>query len=205
MYHSQIRIIEMDIFIPVRKTFIMFVYITYIHRTQESRNTKNTYDFFVQVRNFLLPLSLKVLRHKERDTHSFYSGFSICSPTQHVWHPPQRPLAGLRRASESQPTFSKSSKSSTHALPVHDVIHIRWSTFLSEFYFDICERHILPARALTPALKFAPNPCAEPKGPQPNKTQRHKTKYLGHYITNIFFRFFNDFWKKFRQKLMFGG
>ena len=33
------------------------MFITYIHRTQESRNTKNTYDFLVQVRNFLLPLS----------------------------------------------------------------------------------------------------------------------------------------------------
>ena len=41
---------------------------------------KNTYDFLVQVRNFLLPLSLKVLLHKERDRHSFYSGFSICPP-----------------------------------------------------------------------------------------------------------------------------
>ena len=54
------------------------MFITYIHRTLESRNTKNTYDFLVQVRNFLLLLSLKVLRHKERDTHSFYSGFFIC-------------------------------------------------------------------------------------------------------------------------------
>ena len=41
---------------------------------------KNTYDFLVQVWNFLLPLSLKVLQHKERDTHSFYSGFFICPP-----------------------------------------------------------------------------------------------------------------------------
>ena len=45
-------------------------------RNPETR--KITYDFLVQERNFLLPLSLKVLRHKERDTYSFYSGFSIC-------------------------------------------------------------------------------------------------------------------------------
>ena len=45
---------------------------------------KNTYDFLVQVQNFLLPLSLKVLRHKERDTHSFYSGFSICPPSHAI-------------------------------------------------------------------------------------------------------------------------
>ena len=61
---------------------------------------KNTDDFFVQVRNILLPLSLKVLRHKVREAQSFYSGFFICpTPHQHVWHPPQRSL----RASESQP------------------------------------------------------------------------------------------------------
>ena len=45
------------------------------HRNLEIWKTRN--DFSVQVRNFLLPLSLKVLRHKERDTHSFYSGFFI--------------------------------------------------------------------------------------------------------------------------------
>ena len=41
---------------------------------------KNTYDFLVQVQNFLLPLSLTVLRQKERGTHSFYSGFFISPP-----------------------------------------------------------------------------------------------------------------------------
>ena len=39
---------------------------------------KNTYDFLVQIRNFLLPLSLKVFRHNEREAQSFYAGFSIC-------------------------------------------------------------------------------------------------------------------------------
>ena len=44
---------------------------------------KNTYDFLVQVRNFLLLWSLKVFRHKERDTPDF----SICSKTRA--HPPK--------------------------------------------------------------------------------------------------------------------
>ena len=59
-------------------------------RTLESRNSKNTYDFLVQVGNFLLPLSLKVLRYKERYTHSFYSGFFICPPSHAT------PAQGLR-------------------------------------------------------------------------------------------------------------
>ena len=33
---------------------------------------------------FLLPLSLKVLRHKERGAQSFYSGFFICPPPTRV-------------------------------------------------------------------------------------------------------------------------
>ena len=49
---------------------------------------KNTNDFFVQVRNFLLPLRLKVLQHKEREAQSFYFGFFM-SPPHLVQHLPQ--------------------------------------------------------------------------------------------------------------------
>ena len=51
------------------------------HRNLEIHKTRN--DFFVQVRNFLLPLRLRVLRHKERKVQSFYSGFFICTPHPH--------------------------------------------------------------------------------------------------------------------------
>ena len=50
------------------------------HRNLETRKTRN--DFSVQVRNFLLPLSLKVFWHKEREAQSFYSGFFIAPPTK---------------------------------------------------------------------------------------------------------------------------
>ena len=93
------------------------------------------------------------------------SGFFICP---HLVRTYPRPLAWLRRAIESQPSSPEAELNSTnwpfqnpqnppHALPVHDVIHINWSTFLSDFHLNIYERHILPARALKPALKFAPN------------------------------------------------
>ena len=85
---------------------------------------KNTYDFIVQVRNFLLPLILKVPRRKERDTHSFYSGFSIC-PTNKC-----APVGRPPRASESQPSSPEAGLNSTtdffkipkilRALPVRD-------------------------------------------------------------------------------------
>ena len=54
--------------------------------------------------------------------------------------------------------FLQNPQNPPRALPVHDVIYIPKSQFsIWDFYFDICERHILPARVLTPALKFAPN------------------------------------------------
>ena len=107
----------------------------------------------------LLPLSLKVLRHKERDTHSFYSGFSICnSPPPHlVRHLPKASASKRKSTFFFGPARLQLKKLTFSKLPVHDVIHIHWSTFLSDFYLDIYERHILPVCALTSALKFAPN------------------------------------------------
>ena len=66
--------------------------------------------------------------------------------------------------------FLQNPQNPPRALPVHDVIHIPNSQFyIWDFYFDISERHILPARALTPALSLhLTNPCAELKGFQPN-------------------------------------
>ena len=85
-----------------------------------------------------------------------------------VPYPPvARKFVWSLRAPKVDPSRSESSSQLTdflqnpqippRALLVHDVIHIHWSTFLWDFYFDICERHILPARASIPVLKFAPN------------------------------------------------
>ena len=78
----------------------------------------------------------------------------------------QRPLVWLRWASESQPSSPEAELNSTNWLfqisqnppcasgawrHSHPLVNLSW-----DFYFDIYERHILPARALTPALKFAP-------------------------------------------------
>ena len=138
------------------------MFITYIYIEQESRNTINTYDFLVQVRSFLLPLSLKVLRHKERDTHSFYSGFSICPPSRaapvarkFVWPLRAPKVEPSRSVSSSQLTdfFSYPPKSSALASGAWRHSHPP----IWDFYFDISEWHILSARALIPAIKFAPN------------------------------------------------
>ena len=134
---------------------------------------KNTYDFLVQVQNFLLPLSLKVLRHKERYTHSFYSGFSICPPTRVA--PATRPW----RASISQPSsfeaglnstkwlFSNPPKSSTHASGAwrHSHSQVLSGIFILTSVNDTsslrAHQHLCSSLHLT-------NPCAEPKSSQPN-------------------------------------
>ena len=88
------------------------MFITYIHIYIESRNTKNTYEFLVQVRNFLLPLSLKVLRHKERDTQYTFFLFwlfhlppppSRATPPLPPSSPPSRatPAQGLREQAKA--------------------------------------------------------------------------------------------------------
>ena len=107
--------------------FITYIYIE--HRNFETRKTRN--DFLVQVRNFLLPLSLKVLRHKERDTHSFYSGFSICPPPTRV-APATRPLTWLRRASESQPSSPEAGTQLSDFFKIPQILRVRFC-FMTSF------------------------------------------------------------------------
>ena len=126
---------------------------------------KNTYDFLVQVRNFLLPLSLKVFRHKERGT------IFLCW----LFHLPQNTCdtclkaTGLASVSKQKSTFFFRARNPTLLtfFKIPQILRDRFRCMTSfpslvissiwDFYFDICERHIFPARASTPALKFAPN------------------------------------------------
>ena len=147
------------------------IYNIYIeHRNPETQ--KNTYDFLVQVRNFLLSLSLKVFRHKEREAQSFYAGFSMCSHFNTCGTPPQghcelAKVTLLRTARLNSLIFFKSP----------NILRARFRCMTSitspssnwDFYFDISEWHFLPARAWTPALMLhLTNLCTEPKRSQPN-------------------------------------
>ena len=91
---------------------------------------KNTYDFLVQVRNFLLPLSLKDIRQKERDAHSFFDDFSICPPN------PCAPRHKATGKNSTQLTFFKIPQI-LRALPVRGVSHLG--------YCDISEWHVRSA------------------------------------------------------------
>ena len=116
MYHSYIHEYA-------KCTWDVHKYIYIEHRNLEI--LKNTYDFSVQVRKFLLPLSLKVFRHKDREAQSFYSGLFI--------YPLSRATRaqGLQEQAKVNPSRPVSSLNYTNflqipqilrALPVRDVI-----------------------------------------------------------------------------------
>ena len=133
----------------MRNVHGMFIYIyIYIYITENIGSRKTRNDFFVQVRNFLLPLCLKVLRHKEREAQSFYASFFICAPTISCPRPP--------RASESQQSRPVSSLNSPNFLQISQNLPYvsgawRHSLSVTPFpisgYCDISEWHVRPARA----------------------------------------------------------
>ena len=143
------------------------------------------------MRNFLLPLSLKVFWHKESDTQSFYPDYSICP------HLTTTTTRGTHRkasaTSESQPSSSEARTQLTDFSQIPQILRARFRCTTSltspghNSYLGFLFWHILPARAWTPALMLhLTNPCAErnvlslskPKG------KIYKTKSLGHYITS---------------------
>ena len=111
------------------------------HRNLEIRKTRN--DFSVQVRNLLLPLSLR-FRHKEREAQSFYAGFFICPPPPISFDTCPRPP----RASESQPSSPKAGLSSTHSFSKSPLASGAWRHSHSVApvshlgYCDISEWHV---------------------------------------------------------------
>ena len=162
-----------------------------------TRNPKyTTFTKLVQVRNFII-FELKVIRHEERETQSFYADcfYIFCfqsnrpaAPVAHkvVW---PRPALKVNLLLPRQKLNSLLFLKSQPTLPVRDVTQILWSQFLSGlFYFDISEWHILSARAWTPALMLhLTNPCAMRKVLSLTKPKGmiYKTKSLGNYITRV--------------------
>ena len=109
--------------------------------------------------------------------------------------------------SESQPSssepgtqltdFSQISQNPPRTLPVHDVIHIPWSYFLSGVFIltsvnDTSSPH---ARQHLRSTLHLSNPCAKRKVLSLTKPKGriYKTKSLDHYITYVYIRWANFF------------
>ena len=83
-------------------------------------------------------------------------------------------LSDFFKFSQNPPRTSGAWRHS-HSLASVSHIGLLWHLWLSR---PLC------ACAWTPVLMLhLNNPCAELKGSQPNETQRHKPKSLGHYVT----------------------
>ena len=138
------------------------------HRNLEIRKTLD--DFFVQVWNFLLTLSLNVLGHKEREAQSFYSGFFICP--QHVWHREQAKANRLlpKQVSTLLTDFFKISQKSSARFRCVASFALASLRFPSRaIVTSLSDTFALRTHKWTPVLMLhLTNPCAEPKGSQPN-------------------------------------
>ena len=143
--------------------------------TQNVHNVHNAH-IYIYIYNIGIPKHKKLLRLSLFRYETFYylwvkRFFDIRreihvifpSAPNHVSHLP--PGLGeqakvnslLPRQNSTNRLFSNPPKSSAHASGAWRHSHPQVIFSIWDFYFDICERHILPARASTPALKFAPN------------------------------------------------
>ena len=133
------------------------------HRNLEIRKTLN--DFVVQVRNFLLPLSLKVFRHKEREAQSFYFGFFICLPPPRAM-PATRPRklaeANCLLPRQVSTLLSLQIPKILRVLPVRHVIRTCLPRYPSRaIVTSLNDTSAPPACAWTPVLMLhLSNPCA---------------------------------------------
>ena len=129
---------------------------------------------------------------RKREAQSFYDDFSIRRKPRAT--PAARPRRALkvnrllRTLKLHSLTFLKSQKSSAYASGAWRHSHPAVIFSIWDFYFDIFEWHILPARAWTPALMLhRTNPGAKRKVLSLTKPKGkiYKTKSLGHYIPHV--------------------
>ena len=90
-------------------------------------------------------------------------------------------------SSDARTQLTDFSQISAHAFGAWRHSHLLVTISIWNFYFDICEWHILPVRVWTHALMlYLTNPCAKRKVLSLTKPKGKicKTKFPGHYITS---------------------
>ena len=133
-------------------------------QTEESEKTRNTYDslFWFRYETFIYLFEFKVFWHEERERHNFLLCrlFNLTPPRAAprrklmVW-PRRAPKIDLLRPSPNLNSlffFFSNPKESRPIASGYDFIHVPGSISIWVFYCDICDCHIHPAGAWTPAL-----------------------------------------------------
>ena len=143
------------------------------HRNLETRKTLD--DFFVRVRNFLLPLSLKVLWYKKREAQSFYSGFFICPPPHSTRVAPATKVYASKRKPTVFPrgrfhlNFFKISPNPPRSSGAWRHPHSVTPLSMWAIVTSLSDTSAPCMHAWTPVLMLhLSNPCTEPKGSLPN-------------------------------------
>ena len=127
-----------------------------------------------------------------RETQSCYAVLFIWPPSRAA--PIGHKFVSCQRAPKVDPPCLASSTQLSNflqistnrcTLPVRDVTRTPSPVLFWTIVTSLSDTSIHPRTpALTPAsMLHLTNPCAEPKDSQPNLTQRHEPKSLGHYVT----------------------
>ena len=138
---------------------------TYVHTHRNSKNTKHRRFSWFRYETFITFLTLRFSTRGERETHNFY--YADCSiwpdnarahSAVHKLHwprpGPKNQLASSKSKSQLA-AFSKSLRIPAYRFRAWRHSHSQSISYLG-FLCDICDCHILPARAWTPALMSAP-------------------------------------------------
>ena len=121
----------------------------------------------------LLPSWLLGFRHEERETHNFYYADCSSSVSSQLTDPtnaraPRSKQLDSSRSKSQLTAFFKIPKNHSPSLPGMTSFPFPVSFPIRGFYYDICDCHILPVWAWTPALNACPYTCTKPKGSKPN-------------------------------------
>ena len=136
------------------ETFITFITFWFSTRRERERHTQ-----------FLL-----CWLFVQRQLSTYWPNKRVCIPQQTTG------LASPRFESQHASSSLKSQLTAFFKIPKNPRLSLPGMTSFTSpvsfpirgFYYDICDCHILPARAWTPALNVCPYPCTKPKSSKPN-------------------------------------
>ena len=143
----------------------------------ESKKHAKHWRLFVQVRNFITFLTFRFSTRRERDTQFLLCWLLHLTQQRAVHHVDptglasprlENQLASSRSKSQLTAFFQKSPKILSPSLLGMTSFTSPVSFPIRGFYYDICDCHILPARAWTPALNVCPYPYTKPNSSKPN-------------------------------------
>ena len=141
------------------------------------KNNRNTDDPLGSGRKLLLPSWLLGFKPEEKETQFLLCWLFHLTPPRvvHLVNPTglasprfENQLASCRFKFQLTAFFQKSPKILSPSLPGMTSFTSLVLFPIQGFYYDICDCHILPARAWTPALKECPYPCTKPNSFKPN-------------------------------------